>query len=186
MSETEKSETEKKTFCIPSGTYEAKVVDYTVGETKNGTPQVLVMFQTLPTEHQPSTTITWYGLLNGDRAQEITIAALLTMGLKGNDLAPLCGGKQTGVLDFDTVLNIVVEDHTYNGKTTSRVSWVNAQPGFRKATNPQTASKIAGLKGAVAAARQATGIKDPGPDFKNFNGSGPIGPQSTGGQNLGF
>jgi len=168
---------------MKDGTYEAKPIDYILTETKDGTPQVAVMFKT--TEEKPQV-ITWYGILNGGKAQDFAIKALLTMGLRGNDLAPLANGKDSNLLDLDNVVQIVVESHEYEGKTQQRVSWVNRVPGFRKPVNPQVATKVASLRGAVAALRQETGIKDPGPSFASFNGAGSVGGPPTSGGTLGF
>lgn len=164
------------------GRFEAKVVDYGLAETNDGTPQVVVMFNTV--EEKPRT-ITWYGILNAGKAQEIALKALLTMGLKGNDVAALEAGKDTGLIDTEKSVSITVENHVYNGKTQTRVSWVNPLRSFR--ADPQTTAKVASLnlKGVIQKLRQDTGIKDTGPDFNSYNGTGPV-TKNTNGFTPGF
>lgn len=146
---------------IPEGRHLAKVIDYGLGETKGGEPQVLVQFKL----EGDGSEITWFGSLKEGRASEITIDALLVMGFSGGDLLTLEGGAGSGVLDEKKSVSITVEAEEYQGKTQHKVRWVNPADGGgtkRKLTDDKKA-KLKSFKGLIAQRRAETGIKDPGP-----------------------
>lgn len=97
-------------------TYRARAAVWGLGESGTGKEQVAVEFKVL-TEGAAEQSLTWYGYFT-DGAIEKTIESLRNCGWQGDDLSQLDG---LGANEVD----IVVEDETYEGKTTARVQWVN-------------------------------------------------------------
>jgi hypothetical protein len=99
------------------GRYTAKVIEAGVGQDKNNEPQPFMKLQT-----EAGETITWYGSLKSEKAQEIAVKAAVTAGFTGRDWDDF----SRGVSSFKTVsVSITVEDETYNGKTRTKVKWIN-------------------------------------------------------------
>lgn len=146
---------------IPDGRHMAKVIDYGLSETKAGDPQVRVRFKL----DGDGSEITWFGSLKEGKAQEITVDALLVMGFTGSDLTALEGGSGSKVLNEEKSVSIVVEAETYNGKTTSKVKWVNSIDGGAKKLDPSKKSSLKNLGGLVMARRKELGIEDPKDDL---------------------
>lgn len=149
---------------IVPGKYTAKISNYGITPTKSGDPQIAVLFDFNDQDGTPHE-ITWFGSLNGEKAQEITSKACLTMGLVGNDLGKIAAGVEGGALDHETPVSIQIEPHTWDGKTVMRVKFINRLGGqaFQKKLSESEAKlKLAALNlgGVVAAARQELGIKD--------------------------
>lgn len=148
---------------VQPGKYLAKVTDYGIGTTKEGLPQVLVMFA-YKDKDQDEHSLIWFGSLK-ENAKPYTIDALLACGLKGNDLEVLADGVGNGALDTEKDVQITVEEHEWQGKKSMRIQWIN-EPGassFRdKLTKGEAVQKMQGLnlKADVLARRQASGKKD--------------------------
>lgn len=104
---------------IPPGKYVAIAIaqDSALAETSNGTPQVAVVFQIQEPPEQYGERITWFGFLT-EKATPRTIEGLRAAGFTGDDLTDLSslGSKNC---------EIVVEDEEYEGKTYTKVKWVN-------------------------------------------------------------
>lgn len=160
---------------IEAGRYEARIVNYGIGTTKAGNPQVMVLFE-FEDKDQDRHEITWYGTLKEGRGQEITIDSLLVMGMVGNDLTALADGVESGLLNVDSPVNITVAlETTEQGQTFAKVQWVNALGGkaFRDKLSKNEAQVKLGalnLKGAVMSRRKETGIQDTGQTYKKASG----------------
>lgn len=96
--------------------YRAKAKEWTLSETKQGAPMVVVLFDVL-TEGATEKSLTWRGLFT-EKTVDRTIESLRYCGFEGDDLLTLEG------LDKNEV-DLVVEDELYEGKTYARVQWVN-------------------------------------------------------------
>jgi hypothetical protein len=127
------------------GTYAAKVISHAISETKAGDPQAAVTFSF--NDGGPKT-MTWFGSFKEGKARDITIKALLACGLKGNNPA--------GPLEIGKEVSIVIEDEEgQDGKTRSKIRWVNALGAVRNVIPQDMAkAKLSDLEGAVMAARQ--------------------------------
>jgi hypothetical protein len=156
---------------IQSGKYQGKIIDYGIGETRGGSPQVMILFEMLDQEMDRHE-LTWYGTLKEGKGQEITLKALLTCGMKGNDLDALADGVLSNILDVDTPVSLTVEREprldamgNSTGETVAKIKWINRAGGAAfqsKLSRDEAKSKISSLnlKNALAAARHETGIKD--------------------------
>lgn len=136
---------------IKPGTYTAKLVSHAISETSKGDPQAVLTFsfEAGGTTHQ----LNYYGSFS-EKGAPHTIKALLVCGLKGQSPA--------GPLDVGREVSIVVDDEVgQDGKTRSKIRWVNAI-GVAKKAMPQdlAKSKLAALEGAVMAARNDLNIQD--------------------------
>lgn len=125
------------------GTFKAKILNYTISNTKTGNPQVEILFgyndgdtsSIGGTHHQ----ITWWGHLT-EKATPITLKALDAMGFKGKtdeDFARLADGVEGGMLDIEKEVSLVLEEDTKeDGKKFVKVRWVNdpnRTQGFKNA-----------------------------------------------------
>ena len=146
---------------VKPGRYTAKVIDYGIGETKDGNPQAAVTFSFQDSESK-NRVMTWYGHFT-DKTIEKTIDSLLICGLKGNDPRELGKGLEGGALDTNREVSIVVEhDQTQDGKTIAKVRWVNRLGGnaFKRMDQADVFRKLPDLRGQVVDRRKETGIKD--------------------------
>ena len=144
---------------IPNGRHQARVIDYGLTETKAGDPQVRVKFKLVGDGSE----ITWFGSLKEGKASEITIDSLLVCGLHGTDLLILEGGSGSGALNEEKIVSIVVEDEEYNGKTTTKVKWINSLDGGAKKLSDNKKGSLKRYSQLVKARRVELGIKDAGP-----------------------
>lgn len=156
---------------IEAGNYQAKIVDYGIGATKSGDPQVMVLFEFSDAEGQRHE-LTWFGTLKEGKGQEITLKALLTCGMVGNEVENLAEGVLSNVLDVDTPVQIVVEREagrdqsgSPTAQTYPRIKWINRLGGTafaNKLTKHDAKFKMSALnlKAAVMDMRQKTGVKD--------------------------
>lgn len=138
---------------VKPGTYLAKVVSHAISETKGGEPQAAITFSF--DADGRGQTMTYYGSFK-EKAREFTIKALLACGLKGNNPA--------GALEIGKEVSIVVENEEgQDGKTRSKIRWVNQAGGIRNVIPQDLAkSKLAALEGAIMAARHDLGIRNEG------------------------
>ena len=104
---------------LPAGNYLAQVEEWAITESKNKkTLQVNVKFKVAGTH-----TYYWTGMLEGsDKAKEITVKALRTMGFDSNNESDLLNED---ALDKTKELNVKLEYDTWEGKTIPRINWVN-------------------------------------------------------------
>lgn len=149
---------------IKPGKYKANILDYGIGQTKSGDPQVMIQLNYQDSD-QDVHEITWFGSLKEGKAQEITIETLLRCGMKGNDVAAVAGGIESDTLDVAPQYTIAITPHEYQGKTSMRVAWIsNGGAGLaeKKISKQEAATKLGALnlKGAVAKMRSDTGMKD--------------------------
>lgn len=115
---------------LAPGTYEASIVSCGFRPTKTtGTNRIFVTFETKGSE---SKRIDWYGNMqtkigpSGKSALMISIDQLLRMGFTNNWEAFESSSSLADCFDNpDKVFEIVVEDEDYNGKTYSKIKWVN-------------------------------------------------------------
>lgn len=146
---------------VQAGKYTAKILDYGIGITKAGDPTVVVRFG-----FGQGQSLIWNGSLKEGKAQEITIKALLTLGLSNEDnLEALADGIDSNLLDINREVEIDVQPDTYEGKTRMRIAWINPLGGstFRNAMSKNEFKiKLGGmnLKAAVKAAKLERGITD--------------------------
>lgn len=117
------------------GVYKAKKIDGSLQppSTEGGNYQIAIMFST------EAGNITWFGALsptkvvpsNGPHAgKEVTVAFLNAEIAKNLGYVP--GQMETLAGPDDTECWITVADETYNGKTRTKVKWINfEEPGFR-------------------------------------------------------
>lgn len=115
------------------GKHLGKVKDYTISLTKAGKKQVAVQF-TYEVDGQAHET-TWYGQLeldnSGDnKGKTITLKALAAMGMTQDGARRFSSdffkGIESGILDVtkDLMLDLQ-EDVNDQGKTTTKIAWVN-------------------------------------------------------------
>lgn len=120
------------------------------GETDKGTEQVAVEFEVLEGE-DAGEFITWYGFFTDD-TEDRTLESLRACGWQGDDVTDLQGMGSRKV-------QLVVEDELYQGKTHSRVRWVNRVGGngvrLKKTMAPETKRMLAARLRAKAAALPA-------------------------------
>lgn len=124
------------------GTFAAKVVDHDLEvDSQMNLKQVMVRFDVIDTDGSTKQ-ITWYGsfkpLQPGKQtsATEITLKTLAILGFKGTkpvDLMAL-SRVQPGTdelkplaLDGEKLVDLVLANDTYNGKTTLKVKFINEQ-----------------------------------------------------------
>ena len=97
------------------GTYRARAVEATMGQTKDGKPQVAVKLEITQPEELQGETIYWFGYFS-EKSQDRTLEALLTMGTE--DLRNFSGLGSCAV-------EIVVVLEEFNNKVAPKVRWVN-------------------------------------------------------------
>jgi hypothetical protein len=139
----------------------AKAGQWGLGESNAGNEQIAVVFDIL-TEGAEYSNLTWYGSFS-DGAVERTITSLRYMGWESNDLEKLEG------LDKNEV-ELVVEEEEYEGKTRTKVAWVN-RAGALNLKAPLSAERTKSFAAAMrdrikaidAAKGQKTAAKSTGP-----------------------
>lgn len=122
-------------------------------ENQDGKEHVAVLFDYVDSNGEAGA-ITWYGYFS-DKTWERTLDSLRYMGWTGDDLGNLDG------LDTHEV-ELVLEEETYQGKTRTKVQWVN-RPQALALKNPMDAgaraSFAARMRGRVAQHNQANGAQ---------------------------
>ncbi len=107
------------------GLHKAVAVEAQLGKSTNDNPQVAVTFRFTegPNENKR---ITWYGFFT-EKTTKRTIASLRYCGWRGNDLSDL----SSMLFDSDTsqTVELDLQTDTYEGKTRTRVQWVNRLGG---------------------------------------------------------
>lgn len=108
------------------GTFEAKIVDYGISETKAGDPAPFIYLEVAFPEGPAF--MTWRGSFKEGKAREIALRTLIACGFRGSDPAILVDGAEGGALPVGAVIHAVIEEDTYDGKTYHKVAWINT-PG---------------------------------------------------------
>ncbi len=134
---------------LPIGSYRAIAVDQQLTEAKNGTPQIHVVFKFLD---QPDGWVgevhrSWWGTLNGGKAEDIALKGLRNAGWQGTDITDLStvGSSECRV--------VVVHDTGNDGVTRAQIAWVNSLNGGA-GINPEkqlAPAKMADLRARIAA-----------------------------------
>lgn len=143
-------------FKIPDGKHPAKVIDYGIGETKAGDPQVMVRFKLT----MDGSEINWYGSLKDGKPQEFTFTTLQkVLGMKGDDLLRLEGGSGSGTLDEEKTVELVIATEEWQGKTSTKVKWVNdyGASKAKKSIDQAVSTKLKSLNASFKAYRKITG-----------------------------
>lgn len=133
---------------IPSGTYKARAKEWALGMSQTGKEQIAVLFE-LADGELAGQTITWFGYFT-DNTLDRTLDSLRHCGWQSDSLADL------DHLDTNEV-EIVVEEDTYEGKTRSKVRWVNrpSRLALKEQLNPQAIQAFAArLRGRTVAHKQ--------------------------------
>lgn len=104
-----------------NGTYRARAREWAFGVSKSGTPYIAVAFEILE-EHADGHRITWYGYLSEKPAKR-TMEGMRYCGWDNDDVTAATGLNQHEV-------ELVIKPETYEGKTTSKVQWVNRPGGL--------------------------------------------------------
>lgn len=137
------------------GNYLARGTQAALGETGTGKEQVAVIFKILAPGFEGKH-ITWFGYFT-DKTADRTIESLRICGWAGSDLSDLSG------IDTNEV-ELVIANEEYEGKTISKVRWVNRAGGVGLAApmSPEKAKAFAAkMKGAVLRYDQANGKPKP-------------------------
>lgn len=138
---------------VKPGKYLARVVSYGIPEPKPGKmPSVVLTFEF--EEDGKKRQLTWFGSLS-EKAIEHTAKSLIIAGMKSDMLSTLC---EPGAFHEKDV-SITVEHDTYEGKTRSRVKWIN-EPGSAqfKSLRPEVVnSQFGNLTGYMKATRKEMG-----------------------------
>lgn len=100
--------------------HKARAEKWTLGMTGTGKEQIVVFFRFIGGEFDGQG-ITWYGFFT-DGTIDRTLDSLRHCGWAGDNIGELDG------LDANEV-ELELEDDTYNGKTTTKVKWVNRLSG---------------------------------------------------------
>lgn len=113
------------------GKYTAKAVDWGVSKTKEGLPQVIVLFEYAQTGSlgaNPETRqLMFFGSFKGG-AKERTLETLLNLGLRG-PVVSLETGRDGKALDHEQEVEIVVEHRVFNDQKRAGIAWVNKLGG---------------------------------------------------------
>lgn len=105
---------------IPPGDYYARPKAWQLSETKQGKPQVEVIFEITQACAHTGSKITWFGFFT-DKTTKSTIKALDLMGFEGDEIEDLAN-QQPG--DVDVILKIEHEEDD-KGVMRAKVRWVN-------------------------------------------------------------
>lgn len=144
---------------IQPGTYDARVVDYGVIETKAGKPGVTVKFE-FADQDGTMQRLSWWGYFASERNSEITCETLAILGWSTNDPSDLAQGAGSGILDEEKEVSIVVAPETWEGVTRMKIKYINALGGTMERMEKAEAKKLfngMNLSGLAAAARKKHG-----------------------------
>lgn len=136
---------------IPPGRYRAQSRKAELGETSTNKEQVGVEFEITDGDLK-GTRLVWYGYFTENTTVR-TIESLRIAGWRGEDITEL---GDLARADAPTV-ELVVEHEVYEGKTTSKVRWVNRAGGLSMKTQltpDKKAAFAARLRGSIAAVDQ--------------------------------
>lgn len=159
---------------LKAGKYKAHVMDYGFKETKAKDGILAnILFEVVDSDGALHD-VYWQGSFKNDKAKEITLKALLVCGLECNfssaaDYKRFNQGKGSGCLDESRMIETHVINEEYEGKTYTKVQWVNefGSGGIReKIAENDLIAKMPGLNlaGDIAVLKQ----KNPPKEIKNF------------------
>lgn len=161
-----------------AGTHRARAVEWALGMSTTGKEQIAVMFQLTQGPHEGKH-ITWFGFFT-DSTVERTLESLRHCGWDSDSLAEL------DHLDANEV-ELVIDDETYEGKTRSKVKWVNrvSKLALKEQMSPaQVQAFAAKLRGKTVAHKRkydaggSAGGAKPRAQQQNFSG-GEYGPDDS-------
>jgi hypothetical protein len=147
------SQQQPQQFVSLSGTHRARAKEWALGISSTGKEQIAVMFEIVAGPHT-NKRITWYGYFT-DEAVDRTLESLRHCGWKSDSLADLDSLA-------DNEVELVVADETYEGKTNSKVRWVNrvARLALKEQMDAgQVAAFAAKLRGKCVASKQKYGAQ---------------------------
>jgi hypothetical protein len=142
---------------ITPGTYKARAREWALGMSQNGKEQIAVLFDLVGGPHDGQS-ITWFGYFT-DAAVDRTLDSLRHCGWSSDNLAELDGLDQNEV-------EIVVDEEFYEGKTRTKVKWVNrpSRLALKEQLSPQAAQAFAArLRGRTVAHKQKYGAQPAAP-----------------------
>ena len=135
-------------------THTAKLIDYGIGETLAGEPNVQLKFDV-----EGIGEMTYYGSLKGG-AVPFTLDALLICGYKGKDCTDIIDGPDGGALALDTEVNVSIGEEEYNGVKKQKIKFINAPGSAVRRADPVTAkAKLRALGLEAELAKQRGGAK---------------------------
>lgn len=136
-----------------NGNYRARALDMQLGTASTGTEQVAVEFELLDEPHV-GMRVPWYGYFT-DASAERTMESLRIAGWKSDDLTDKSGLGETEV-------SLKIGPEPYQGKTTTKVQFVNRLGGIAMKTpmvGDAAKAFAAKMKGLAVKSRQANGSK---------------------------
>lgn len=131
-----------------AGTHRARAAEWALGMSQTGKEQIAVMFRITEGLHEGKH-ITWFGFFT-EGTLDRTLESLRHCGWDSDSLAEL---DSLGANEVD----LVIEDETYEGKTRSRVKWVNrvSKLALKEQMTPdQVKAFAARLRGKTVASKQ--------------------------------
>lgn len=147
---------------IDQGHYSANIIDYGITSSKAGDPLVMIAFETLDNQNDRYELI-WRGSLKSEKAQQITVKALLCCGMTGNDIQAVADGPAGNALDMQAPVSIKVEHELgTDGRPYAKVAWINRKTAqVAKLTKSDAKLKLGALnlKGMFAQSRSEMGIQ---------------------------
>lgn len=135
---------------VPLTSYKAQLIDYGIGETLAGEPNVQLKF-----DIEGVGEMTYYGSLKGG-AVPFTLDALLNCGYKGKDCTDIINGPDSGALTIGVEVNVAIGEEEYNGVKKKKIKFVNAPGNAVQRADPVTAKaklRALGLEAELAKAR---------------------------------
>lgn len=142
---------------LKPGTYEAIAINSGISATMKGTPQAFMEFEIR--QDGENEYITWFGALT-EKGAEISVKALVAAGFVGNDFADL--EKPFEVVFGPRKVSIEVVEESFNGKSVTKVKWVNAirnGPKKFEGAVPKMAGLFTKVKQEAGMKRTATPAK---------------------------
>lgn len=134
--------------------YKVKVSSFGLGDGKKG-PQPFIIFEGLNGEG----TITYYGNLASDKAQEFTVKNFIISGFQGNDWNDL-----SNPMAFDS-RELVIETEEYEGKVKVKyINRANVGPKKFEGQAPKMAAVFAKIKQELGS-RKVSKQKEEEPPF---------------------
>jgi len=145
--------TDNNSYLSLAGTHRARATEWVLGMSSTGKEQIAVMFELVGGVHDGKH-ITWFGYFT-DQTVDRTLESMRHCGWDSDSIAEL---DSLGANEVD----LVIEDETYEGKTRSRVKWVNrvSRLAVKEQLNPmQIAEFAAKLRGKAVASKKKYGAQ---------------------------
>lgn len=163
------------------GTYTARIVNYALSNNSKGNPQVEVLF-----EYNDGSTsqvggvfhqIRWWGQLTGEKAPAYTLKTLALLGFKGRtdeDFYKLADGVESGMLDLNAEVELVLEEQTNEaGKTFMSIKYINDPNRGVASKNAMTKAEAKVKLGALGLAGQMAMVRAAQPQAQGPKPSAP-------------